>query len=239
MVNTLDLLDDCIADLESKLGLQPGQSLDSGDKKQQAKKDQKQQKAPKKQNQLPSSAIKGAATKNETQPDICKLEFKVGVITKVWVHPNADKLYCEEIDVGEETGPRQIASGLRPHFTEEQMLGQRLLVVSNLKAKNLVGFKSHGMVLCAAKTKEGTEEEEVQFVEPPVDAPLGEVVSFEGLPVPEPWSAAQVEKKKVFIACMGGMASTEDCKAAWNGHIFTTSTGPCTTKSIGAGGVLR
>ena len=43
-------------------------------------------------------------------PDICKLEFKVGQITKVWVHPDADKLYCEEIDVGEKDGPRQIAS---------------------------------------------------------------------------------------------------------------------------------
>ena len=222
-------------------GLQPGQSLSGGDNKKQQqqgknKKEQKQ-KGPK-QNQRPATA-KGAATKNETQPDICKLEFKVGIITKVWVHPKADKLYCEEIDVGEETGPRQIASGLRPHFTEEQMLGQRLLVVSNLKAKNLVGFKSHGMVLCAAKTKEGTEEEEVQFVEPPADALLGEVITFEGLPVPEPWSAAQVEKKKVFLACMLGVTATDDCKVAWNGHVFTTSKGPCSTKSIGAGGVLR
>ena len=60
----------------------------------------------------------------------------------------ADKLYCEEIDVGEEEGPRQIASGLRPHFTLEQMQGQRLLVVANLKKKNLLGFKSHGMYVC-------------------------------------------------------------------------------------------
>jgi tRNA-binding EMAP/Myf-like protein len=68
-------------------------------------------------------------------PDICKLEFKVGLITKVWIHPDADKLYCEEIDCGEAGGPRQIASGLRKHYGEEDMLGKRVLVVANLKVR--------------------------------------------------------------------------------------------------------
>lgn len=231
MVNALDLIDECIADLEAKLGLKPGEPLkSSGDKSNNQNNNRNKQTKPKKEKK-PQPPPKG--TKNETQPVICNLEFKVGKITKVWVHPDADKLYCEEIDCGEDA-PRQIASGLRPHFTEEQMLGQRLLVVSNLKAKNLVGFKSHGMVLCAAKEKEDGSEE-VQFVEPPADAPLGEKITFEGLPVPEPWSAAQVEKKKVFAACMGKMKTTADCKAAWDGHVFMTSAGPCTTKSVSEG----
>lgn len=229
-VNAIDLLDECIADLEAKLGLEPGNSLPRVSKKQQVQKE----KRPNAPSVAKSSAPK--ATKAEDQPDICKLEFKVGVIINVWVHPDADKLYCEEIDVGEDE-PRQIASGLRPHFTLEQMLGQRLLVVSNLKAKNLVGFKSHGMVLCAATAKEdGTEL--VEFVEPPADAVVGEVVTFDGLPVPVPWSAAQVEKKKVFAACMEGMKTTDACEASWNGHIFTTSAGTCKAKTI-ACGVMR
>lgn len=70
-------------------------------------------------------------------PDICKIEFKVGLITKVWAHPDADKLYCEEIDCGEEGGPRQIASGLRHHYSEEDMLGKKVLVVANLKVRIL------------------------------------------------------------------------------------------------------
>jgi tRNA-binding EMAP/Myf-like protein len=69
-------------------------------------------------------------------PDICKLEFKVGLIARVWAHPDADKLYCEEIDCGEEGGPRQIASGLRPHYSEEEMLGKKVLVVANLKVRS-------------------------------------------------------------------------------------------------------
>jgi tRNA-binding EMAP/Myf-like protein len=67
----------------------------------------------------------------------------VGVITKVWHHPAAERLFCEEIDVGE-GAPRQIASGLREHFTLEQMQGRRVVVVTNLKPAKLVGFESNG-----------------------------------------------------------------------------------------------
>ena len=236
MPTATELLDRAIADLESRLGLKPGQKVGGkpsggggGGKKQGGG--------------IPHKGGNANANKQtetgmrEDQPDICKLEFKVGQIVKVWNHPEADKLYCEEIDCGEET-PRQIASGLRPHFTLEQMQGQRLLVVSNLKAKNLVKFKSHGMVLCAAIPTANGEGERVEFIEPPADAKIGEVVSFEGLPTPEPWPPSQVEKKKVFAACMDGMKTTDDCVAAWNGHTFMTSAGPCRAKTI-AGGVMR
>lgn len=166
----------------------------------------------------------------EDIPDICKLEFKVGVITKVWVHESADKLYCEEIDVGEEQ-PRQIASGLRHHFTLEQMLGQRLIVISNLKPKNLVGFKSHGMVLCAAKTVDETTEI-VEFVEPPMDATIGEIITFDGLPLPNPVAPNVVEKKKLFATVATGLMANEQGMAHWNGHSFMTTAGPCRTRTI-------
>ena len=136
-MSALDLVDSLIVDLESKLGIAPGETLpekksdSSGNKKKEKKekkKDKKEQKKKEKENKK---------TDNADLPDICKLEFKVGKISKVWVHPEADKLYCEEIECGEDE-PRQIASGLRKHYTEEQMLGQRLLVVSNLKVSFLL-----------------------------------------------------------------------------------------------------
>ena len=230
-MTALELLETAIADLEARLNLKPGESVGGGKKggNSDNKKTQK--------NHKPQNKAKSPSANNPDQPDICKLEFKVGQITKVWNHPEADKLYCEEIDVGEDA-PRQIASGLRPYFSLEEMQGQRLLVVSNLKAKNLVRFKSHGMVLCAAAPIEGGGGEKVEFVEPPEGAKIGEVVTFEGLPTPEPWSSAQVEKRKVFAACMEGMKTTEDCSAAWNGHVFMTSAGPCMAKTIKSG-VMR
>ena len=275
-VSTLDLIDAAIAELEARLNLQPGESVTvstavtvaskdrslvateiqrkRGNNKSNSNKNNSNKAAVSTGSVAPAASAASAAEPTTADlPEICKLEFKVGVITKVWIHEKADKLYCEEIDVGE-AEPRQIASGLRPHFTAEQMLGQRLLVVSNLKAKNLVGFKSHGMVLCAVsesvsvlpaevaadndETSTTTTTERVEFVEPPPDAPIGEVVTFEGLPPPQPWSAAQVEKRKVFAACLDGMRTLDDGQAAWNGHVFTTSAGPCRAKTV-MGGLLR
>ena len=147
----LDLIDSAIADLEAKLNLPPGgiitfddgksskKSIEKkvpnkkGEKKNGGGKNEKQKNA-KNGGKKGNNASKKGVAANVNQPDICKLEFKVGIITKVWVHPDADKLYCEEIDCGEEA-PRQIASGLRPHYTLDEMEGRRLLVVSNLKVR--------------------------------------------------------------------------------------------------------
>jgi aminoacyl tRNA synthase complex-interacting multifunctional protein 1 len=231
MMTAMELLDTAILDLQCRLmGSKANpQKKKKGNDKQEEANASKSTKSP-----TSLDDNNNLVVVDDDLPDILKLQFKVGQITKVWNHPEADKLYCEEIDVGEET-VRPIASGLRQHFTLEQMQGQqRLLVVANIKAKNLVKFKSHGMVLCAANEETG----QVEFVEPPAGAAIGEVVTFEGLPPPQPLAPAQVEKKKVFAKCMEGMKTTEDKVAVWNGHKFMTSAGPCTVKSI-QGGVLR
>ena len=93
------------------------------------------------------------------------------------------------------------------------------------------------MVLCAAQTNDDGSEK-VEFVEPPEDAPLGEVVTFEGLPPPSPCSPAQVEKKKIFAACMEGMKTNDECVGTWNGHVFMTTAGPCKGRTI-KGGAMR
>lgn len=74
-------------------------------------------------------------------------------LSQVWNHEEAERLYCEEIDIGEGE-PRQIASGLREHLTLEQMQGSLVLVVCNLRSARLAGFNSNGMVL-AAKGADG------------------------------------------------------------------------------------
>src|SRR3546814_465462 len=79
----------------------------------------------------------------------CALRYWMIMVTMVTF-----RLYCEEIDVGEDT-PRQIASGLAKVYTLEEMQNRRIIVVCNLKPRKLAGFKSCGMVLCA--TNEGSE----------------------------------------------------------------------------------
>lgn len=124
MANSLDLIDQAISDLEARLSLAPGANPGGSNKKagDGGNKKKKEGGGGGGDNKKTKGGGGGGGGKkggepNLDQPEICKLEFKVGVITKVWEHPEADKLYCEEIDIGEETGPRQIASGLRPHFS--------------------------------------------------------------------------------------------------------------------------
>uniref|UniRef100_A0A7S1C0F2 tRNA-binding domain-containing protein n=1 Tax=Corethron hystrix TaxID=216773 RepID=A0A7S1C0F2_9STRA len=81
--------------------------------------------------------------KKEDDFNISSLDIRVGLIKRAWEHETAEKLYCEEIDVGEEK-PRTIASGLRAFYKLEDMQNRRVLVLCNLKSRNLVGFPSHG-----------------------------------------------------------------------------------------------
>ena len=120
-----------------------------------------------KEAKAPKPVKNAPAPGSENQPEITKLDIRVGHINKAWLIEGSDKLFAEEIDIGEETGPRQIASGLRAHYSLEEMnTGKRVLVVANLKAKKLAGFASHGMVLCA----KNADESKVEFVDPPAGA---------------------------------------------------------------------
>ena len=64
---------------------------------------------------------KQAAANENTAIDISRLDIRVGQIVKVQKHPDADSLYVEEIDVGEETGPRTVVSGLVKFVPIEEM----------------------------------------------------------------------------------------------------------------------
>lgn len=180
----------------------------------------------------PKKAKKAKAAPSPDEPDASPLsqcDFRVGKIVEVWKHPNADRLYCEKIDCGDATGPREIASGLVPHFTLEEMQNRLVVVVANLKPRPLAGFKSNGMVLCATG-KEGT----VEFVEPPADAKPGERITFEGHEG-APAEPNRMAKKKIFEAVAPKLVVNDDLVATWDGIPFQTSAGPCKVKSVKGG----
>ena len=84
---------------------------------------------------------------NTSEPlDPSKLDIRVGVIVKCWNHADSEKLLCEEIDVGE-GNPRSIASGLRAHYTAEEMTGKKVVVLANLKERPMAGFKSQVIII--------------------------------------------------------------------------------------------
>lgn len=161
-------------------------------------------------------------------PPITALDIRVGRITKVWEHPDADKLYCEEIDVGEGE-PRKIASGLRPYLKAEEMEGRLVLVLCNLKERNMLGFKSHGMVLCASNA----EHSEVKLVNPPVDAKVGERVTVADFNYDgedgQPFAENKVGKKKVLENIAPYLVTNKYGIPEFLGRPFMTSAGVCTS----------
>jgi methionine--tRNA ligase beta chain len=170
---------------------------------------------------------KGQESGDPNQPEFTKIDIRVGKIIKVWNHEGADKLFCEQIELAEETGPREIASGLREHYSLEEMQDRLVLVVCNLKSSKIVGFASNGMVL-AAKGEDG----KVELITPPDGSVVGERVFIEGLSG-DPLTAAQVKKKKTWEAVAKDLKTDEGGVATWQGMAIHTSAGPCKAASLG------
>ena len=82
-----------------------------------------------------------------TYDDFAKLQFQVGEIVKCEAVPKSKKLLCSQVKIGTKT--RQIISGIKAHYTPEEMVGKKVMVVTNLKPAKLAGLLSEGMILCA------------------------------------------------------------------------------------------
>ena len=75
------------------------------------------------------------------------VHLKVAKIAAVDDHPNADSLYVLKVEFGSEV--RTLCAGLKKHLTKDELLGRKVVVVYNLKAANLRGVESQGMILAA------------------------------------------------------------------------------------------
>jgi aminoacyl tRNA synthase complex-interacting multifunctional protein 1 len=192
---------------------------------------------PTEQQQLSDSSSTGSATKQSMEviskvsppsqtstvkSDMSALDIRVGVITKAWEHDQADKLFCEEIDIGEDE-PRKIASGLRAHYSVSDLIGQRVLVLANLKERKLVGYPSHGMVLCASQGST------VEFLVPPEGAAIGERIWVEGIYTTDdpPATENQVLKKKLLEKISKDWSTDSEGVVQYQGQPWLTSAGPC------------
>lgn len=101
-----------------------------------------------------------------------KLDLKVAKIEKAEPHPNADKLYVLEVDVG--TEKRTLCAGLKEHYTPEELEGKLIVIVANLEPAKLRGVMSEGMLLA------GDKNGKVELVSPQ-DAHPGDHVSIESV----------------------------------------------------------
>eukprot|EP00854_Cymbomonas_tetramitiformis_P016413 gene16413-19485_t len=183
-------------------------------------KKEKKEKKEKKPKEMP--------TKKEEEVSVSMLDIRVGLITEVEKHPNADSLYVEKIDLGEASGPRQVVSGLVKFISEDRMKGARVLVLANVKPGNMRDVKSFGMVLCGSNE----EHTQVDFVVPPEGVPVGERVTFDGIEgAPE---EVLNPKKKQFEKIAPDLKTSADGVATYKGIPFNTSKGACVCTMKGA-----
>lgn len=171
----------------------------------------------------------GKAPAADLPVDVARVDLRVGRVLEVQKHPNADSLYVEKIDVGEEE-PREVISGLVKHISAEDFSGSLVVVVANLKPQAMRGIKSHAMVL-AANDADG----KVELVRPPEGAAPGDVVSVEGY---EPNPDEQLNPKhKVFDTVATELKTDDACVAIYRGKPLATKAGICTVATIKGGDI--
>ncbi len=82
-----------------------------------------------------------------TYDDFAKLQFQIGEIIACEEVKKSKKLLCSQVKIGSQV--KQIVSGIKAHYTPEEMVGKKVMVVVNLKPATLAGMLSEGMLLCA------------------------------------------------------------------------------------------
>lgn len=160
------------------------------------------------------------------------LDIRVGRIIKAWRHEEADSLYVEQVDVGE-AEPRIICSGLVKYIPLDHLQHRDVVVLANLKPRNMRGVKSNGMLMAASDAS----HENVELLHPPDGSIPGDRIWF-GSPddqtnLPDPASPNQIQKKKIWESVQPHLKTDDSCMAILGGeHFMRTSAGVVASKSL-------
>lgn len=181
----------------------------------------------------PTSSNEGGTVLEASAPvDLDALDIRVGRVIKAWKHPEADSLYVEEVDLAEPEGPRTICSGLVKYLPLEELQGRYVMVLANLKPRNMRGVKSNGMLLAASDEA----HENVELLSPSDGCVPGERAWFGTEDDKESQKGAatpnQLQKKKVWEGIQPELKTSEDCVVIFKGKPMRTSTGFVTSKSL-------
>jgi len=185
------------------------------EKKEKKVKADKPAKAPKEKKEVKKE--------DELPVDIGRLDLRVGHIRKASKHPDADSLYVEEIDLGEEK-PRTVISGLVKFIPEEEMQDRMAIILCNLKPSKMRGIMSEAMVMCASTP------EKVEIMAPPPGCKPGDPVQVEGFPR-NPDTQLN-PKKKIFESCAPDLKVNDSKQATYKGVLWTVNGQPVTSQSL-------
>ena len=98
--------------------------------------------------------------------DFDKCQFQVGEILECKEVPKSKKLLCSQVKIGSQV--KQILSGIKQYYSADEMVGKKVMVLTNLKPRTMAGLKSEGMLLCAENA-----EGDLALMVPEKDMPAG------------------------------------------------------------------
>ena len=124
------------------------------------------QKEEEKANEEVAAGIDIEAKPEVTFDDFMKMQFQVGEIIACEEVPKSKKLLCSQVRIGSQV--KQIVSGIKKHYSAEEMVGKKVMVLVNLKPAKLAGVLSEGMLLCAED-----ENGELSLMVPEKEMPNG------------------------------------------------------------------
>lgn len=154
----------------------------------------------------PAKEEKPAA--DEKAVNVSRLDLRIGRILSAKKHPDAESLYVEEIDVGENK-PRTVVSGLVKYVPLEEMQNRLVVVLCNLKPAKMRGVTSEAMVMCASTP------EKVEILVPPANSVPGDRVVCKDYPG-DP-DALLPPKKKIFEQVAPDLKTNDNCIATYKG----------------------
>ncbi|UCD13438.1 MAG: methionine--tRNA ligase [Thermoplasmatales archaeon] len=140
----------------------------------------------------------------EAPDPFSKLDLRVAKIIDVKDHPQADKLYVMQLDLGP-LGERTIVAGMKPYYSKEELSGKSIVIVTNLKPATIRGIESKGMLLAAE------DDQGIVTLLNPKDATPGAEIYVEGIPR-EPASVLEFDAFKQAALIIG-----EKQEATYNG----------------------
>uniref|UniRef100_A0A7S2I8Z6 glutamine--tRNA ligase n=1 Tax=Helicotheca tamesis TaxID=374047 RepID=A0A7S2I8Z6_9STRA len=232
--DTKNLVFNRVVTLRDTWGGAPG-----GKAKGAAKQSQRNRGGEKQQQQKQQGQKKGGAGVVE---DARRIALRAGTILEAGPHPEADSLIVCKVDCGdiseenEPAGPRTVVAGLAGKIPFEELVGRKIVCLTNLKPARMRGIESEAMLLAASDGKYG-DDEKVELLDVADSVPNGELLSFEGKEPSEP--DVMLKSKgavKVWDRVKACLKSNEEGEATYINedkvHRIMSSDGPVKTSSL-------
>ena len=149
----------------------------------------------------------------------------MGTIQEATLHPNADSLYVEIVDVGENL-PRTVISSLVNFMPVEELQGKKAIFLCNLKPQKMRGILSEAMILCA----ETKDKQKCEIIMPPESAQPGDFVTVKGFDTPS--SSDNRLKLKIFQTIAKDFLINDNGEATYKSLNWLVNGQNCTTRFL-------